>query len=71
MIVIGLMPGDTPPPPWPALIVGGARMIYYAYHLYEIWRDESQTPRDVLVTVLLFLLGGVIVLYGAILFFHR
>ncbi len=71
MIVIRGMPGNTPPPPWLALIVGVAMMSYYAYHMYEIRHDESRTPRDVLITAFLFLMGGVIVVYGAILFFHH
>lgn len=70
MIVIGAMPGDTPPPAWLALIVGSAMIGYCAYHIHEIWHDESRTIRDTLTTSLLFLAGGAIVLYGAILFFY-
>jgi len=66
MMVIGMMPGNTPPPPWLAFVVGGA-LIGYCVYRCKTWRDDVGTAHDAVITALLFLVGGVIVFYGAIL----
>lgn len=68
MTVVWEMLGATPPPPWLAIIVGGA-MIGNSVYLSTTWRDGERTVRDALIAALFFLFGGGLMVYGATLLF--
>ena len=66
----GVMPGDTPPPAWLALIVGGGIIAYCVYEVRRMRRSNDSMGSDLLRTALVFLVGVVIALYGAVLLFR-
>ncbi len=64
MAVIGVLPGDRPPPAWAVLVVGGA-MIGNSIYLGRTWGDGDRTIRDALIAALFFVVGGALMVYGA------